>query len=48
MGAVGYIYFRAFVKKKIKAIEEATEEEKVTLEPIGSDNEKKKEQEQKN
>ena len=48
MGAVGYIYFRAFVKKKIKAIEEVTEEEKVTLEPIGSDNEKKKEQEQKN
>ncbi len=40
MGAVGYIYFRAFVKKKIKA----TEEEKVTSEPIYSDNEKNKEQ----
>lgn len=40
MGAAGYIYFRAFVKKKIKA----TEEEKGTSEPICSDNEKEKEQ----
>ena len=40
MGAAGYIYFRAFIKKKI----EATEEEKVTSEPICSDNEKEKEQ----
>ena len=37
MGAAGYIYFRAFVIK-------ATEEEKGTSEPICSDNEKEKEQ----